>query len=180
MSILWYRSYTHADVVVLLAPLDFMQGGVSADGCIQWVFSDARAGRPWSLIHSSVKEAAPISTPWTARDRPGIIRNSPAGALCSLSIEPIVPNRFGFGFARVKPESSGIPGAGGVVITVPHWLLILSASIWPATRAVRGAQGSLRSRRGFCPTCGYDLRATPDRCPECGELTRSVVQGKSI
>jgi hypothetical protein len=46
-------------------------------------------------------------------------------------------------------------------MVIPSWWLVRTV---PALRARR------RSSRGLCPTCGYDCRATPERCPECGKV----------
>jgi hypothetical protein len=56
--------------------------------------------------------------------------------------------------------------------SVPAWLLASFAGAWPLAKLIspfrRRARRHWFSRVGRCPSCGYDLRATPDRCPECG------------
>jgi hypothetical protein len=54
-------------------------------------------------------------------------------------------------------------------LAFPYWLPILLASLLPLVRAHRARHRRRRLReQTLCPACGYDLRATPDRCPECG------------
>lgn len=52
---------------------------------------------------------------------------------------------------------------------VSHWLYALLFAILPILWLNRFRKARRARRVGHCPHCGYDLRATPDRCPECGE-----------
>ena len=73
-------------------------------------------------------------------------------------------SRFGYNH-DVKP-----PSDFAYAVWFPHWFLALLFAILPLMRL----RSLLRKRRlnriGLCQHCGYDLRATPDRCPECGHL----------
>jgi hypothetical protein len=54
------------------------------------------------------------------------------------------------------------------VVILPYWSLILSTGMLPAICAIRAYRRHRWRRSGKCENCGYDLRASPDRCPECG------------
>jgi hypothetical protein len=64
-----------------------------------------------------------------------------------------------------KIQSPQWPGGGQWFVFVPLWPAAIGAAMFPTVWALRRCRPPAA---GTCPVCGYDLRATPDRCPECG------------
>lgn len=67
------------------------------------------------------------------------------------------------------------PGWTGVVVFVPHAYVCAVTAILPLVLISKCRQQRSAKRMGLCPNCGYDLRATPDRCPECGKVVEKTI-----
>lgn len=78
---------------------------------------------------------------------------------------------LGIGYTRIGKDDlfSG-------VIAVPYWFPTALAGVLPLIWVIRRARR--QPPAGFC-SCGYDLRATPSRCPECGNVTAEKIKNST-
>jgi len=57
-------------------------------------------------------------------------------------------------------------------VLLPHWLalaIVLLLLLFPLFRVLAVLKARRRVQRGQCFACGYDVRAAPQRCSECGQ-----------
>jgi hypothetical protein len=65
-------------------------------------------------------------------------------------------------------------GAGHGQLTFRWWNVFILTGILPAAWGVMRYCRHRIVKAGRCLTCGYDLRATPERCPECGAMPKAA------
>jgi hypothetical protein len=81
-------------------------------------------------------------------------------------------SRFGFHRQRVDQSQWNFIHTWEIPLFVPVVGFAILPLVW-----LSGRLSSRRAaRRGRCPACGYDLRASPDRCPECGVSTPNATE----
>jgi hypothetical protein len=145
VCVLWVRSYAHHDGLTMMLSDNRVAVAGSVRGGVEFV------------AITNPPERAYSSRLWSEQ-------------------QPISPlpryTHAGFGavtFTQTMAELDGVQtrqvGFGAVVI--PFYAVLLATVILPTWWLLTRRR---QRKPGTCPRCGYDLRATPDRCPECGAV----------
>lgn len=154
--VLWVRSYWVAD--------QFLFRGTKNTG---WIASD----RGTMLLFHRARVSGEDDGTWMFRQtRPGQFQVFLARSSIEyrwLQFRPADWRRVPVSITSPPPLQTQ-SSATLTVALVANWVLCLFGAILPAYWLVRHRRARRRARLGLCPTCGYDLRGTPDRCPECG------------
>ena len=139
-----------------------------------WVRSYWIADNLESYRDRDLRSIGAISVQGTLGCAVGHFQNPPAAGtvLHGWVPMPVRPGTFfltpgwtyvGFGILNIN-----FPGVRATAVFVPHWFALGLSVLLPA-RWFRGWRRDRSARRrGLCLVCGYDLRASKERCPECG------------
>ena len=149
---LWVRSVKHTDVAVLSLADGQLQGAASCRHQVWVCFTNLRLdGQPWKFQRGS------DSADNGAMFIDGILDTADATG-----------GRFGFHYARRTLAGSNLADASYFVVGFPHGVVVallalpVIGGLWSGVRSWRW------KRAGRGARCGYDLRESKERCPECG------------
>jgi hypothetical protein len=158
---LWVRSYSQTyDVGYKPGASSWHYDVIVSHGSVQWLY--AQWVSPWDEMSLASGFHVKSLTP----------------DLDYLRVPP-QHSAIGFSFGHTGPgldDDAEFLTWGGVATPLWFWAAVFSMP--PAWLLIRRNRVG-RNLRGLCPTCGYDLRATPERCPECGTAAPVKTQSKN-
>lgn len=159
--ILWVRSPRHADLLMFYTPAGHLDGIASDRTGLLLCATEIPFGSEMRLS---------------------------AGTMSTSPDDFAAVHDLLFEAANEKGHFLGFHVASGTIppwgwrfnsLIVPYWALLIPLAILPLTGFRRVIVRRRRKRRLQCLGCGYDLRQSPDRCPECGRAARGAAADSS-
>jgi hypothetical protein len=168
-AVLWVRGYFVGDEFRYIQSKGPEAGNTTTGASTSdtdWVVASSR-GRLGLAATSRVNVSRPPPK------RPLIWRRDRPPVPIALA-SPTPWGRLGFQFV-----SDAVPlGTNAFIVVIgiimPSWFLVGFSAVPPGLAYLvwrRRRRTQLRRERGQCVRCGYDLRGTPERCPECGAVS---------
>lgn len=165
---LWIRSYSSRDQLRVHHYTVYPD----CDLVHNWIMASAAGGLSFSHLIDHYRSGETRNSPFWRYSR-GVGPTYPFYGVRSLIPGQNQLSSWQKAGFEYSDSSTGSPPSVIRGIIVPHWfagaVLSVCPCLWllfvlPALKTQR------RLNRGLCPVCGYDLRATPARCPECGTM----------
>ncbi|HEY7087300.1 MAG TPA: hypothetical protein VH518_04375 [Tepidisphaeraceae bacterium] len=165
-TVLWLRGHFVQDVISFTRGQDrFIRLHMKENGLVIASIS------PWPR-----REPLTWRWDWTGRQGYGVPVMFDVKTMTSGTVVPGISYNIGTGTVN-DPALAGNAATvvrAKVLVIVWLWPLVITLALAvPLTAMVvrRWVIRRKRSANGLCLVCGYDLRASPGRCPECGAIS---------
>jgi hypothetical protein len=155
LAVMWVQSYSHTDVWLLGGP------GHDRRGPLQWTMYVTSTRGEVEIEVERTLHPSNVPAIWQSYHSRG-----------RIAIPLMFWGNFRFfadtSSATINNMLSSLARPPTLLMDFPYWsavtLLALPSVIYLLI-------WKRREKPGHCLMCGYDLRASPDRCPECGTPT---------
>ncbi|MDB5172515.1 MAG: hypothetical protein JWN51_1288 [Phycisphaerales bacterium] len=159
----WERSYEHRDRYPVSFEVHWRNIGVKASN---GSFEFARA-TVWADLNDSFW-IPPAPPGWTVNNygsRNVRFSDRRWGGLHLQNGRRVVPDWHGGYYQNVDFD----------YMSISAWYPPAFFAVVPLVWLVRQLNRRRQTSKGRCSSCGYDLGATPDRCPECGDVPAGAI-----
>jgi hypothetical protein len=162
LAILWFRSRNHIDEIMFAAGPSHHEFTSYSGGLHYALLRDWNA--PRNSIYGSFERGFNEDV-WSIDAQNPTTRKDFAGFVLTSGITP-GPNGSSHRFALLR---------------IPYWAPLMLLAVPLALNVLKLRRQFRRMRFGLCRKCGYDLRESRGRCPECGnELASPSVTGPDL